>query len=257
MLRPPVTAKLPSAMNSLLCMRWLMRANSCSENSDARVRSAPPRTGSGLNRRTSTLGWAARPASSASWPIGVEVVDQQAHAHAARGGGAQLARNWRPVRVVRRSGSTGRPAIFSARRISAMRASNASSPSGSRRKPETSRAPSRRRRGGDLRQRRVGDVGDRVGLDRSLDLAPAGRRSRRARPRASADQQAGRARWRPPAARPDGSRERLRHGGRSAWRGLSLATAARLRPRWRRSTTNSDAVAMHSVALTRAAARSS
>ena len=68
MLRPPVMAKLPSAMNSLLCIRWLMRENWCSE-STMRCSKPPPRTGSGLNMRTSMWSWAARPANSASWPV--------------------------------------------------------------------------------------------------------------------------------------------------------------------------------------------
>jgi len=47
MLRPPETEKLLSAMNSLLCIRWLMRPNWCSENT-RRPRNGPERAGSGL-----------------------------------------------------------------------------------------------------------------------------------------------------------------------------------------------------------------
>ena len=65
MLRPPVIAKLLSAISSLLCMRWLIRENWCAEKAtrDAKL---PPRTGSGLNRRTSKPGWPARAAKRAS-----------------------------------------------------------------------------------------------------------------------------------------------------------------------------------------------
>ena len=69
MLRPPEIEKRLSAMNSLLCILMLMRLNSCSE---ARMREAtpPPREGSGLNRRTSTLGTAAKlQNSSSSLPV--------------------------------------------------------------------------------------------------------------------------------------------------------------------------------------------
>ena len=67
MLRPPDTAKRLSAMNSLLCIRRLMRLNSCSEADDA-AEDEPPRDGSGLNSRTSTLAIAAKLQNSSSSP---------------------------------------------------------------------------------------------------------------------------------------------------------------------------------------------
>jgi hypothetical protein len=66
MLRPPTTAIAPSAMNSLLCMRWLSRAISSGEAAK-RDSSPPPRPQQkGLNSRTCTLGTAAN-ASSSCW----------------------------------------------------------------------------------------------------------------------------------------------------------------------------------------------
>ena len=63
MLRPPVMATWPSAMNSLLCMRRCI----CSKEpgpSNSRVIGEPTRSGSGLNSRTSTPSCAASAASS-------------------------------------------------------------------------------------------------------------------------------------------------------------------------------------------------
>ncbi len=69
MLRPPDTEKRLSAMNSLLCIRRLMRLNSCADET-MRLRTEPPREGSGLNSRTSTLGIAAKlQNSSSSLPV--------------------------------------------------------------------------------------------------------------------------------------------------------------------------------------------
>ncbi|MCY1501554.1 hypothetical protein D9M68_356320 [compost metagenome] len=67
MLRPPETAKLLSATSSLLCMRWLMRPKSPSENS-SRAASEPAREGSGLNSRTSMFGKAERLLNTSSSP---------------------------------------------------------------------------------------------------------------------------------------------------------------------------------------------
>ena len=85
MLRPPVIAKLPSAIISLLCMRWLMRASWCADRA-TRAAKPPLRAGSGLNRRTSKRGCSESAANSASARARVEVVDQDADANAARGG---------------------------------------------------------------------------------------------------------------------------------------------------------------------------
>ncbi len=60
MLRPPAIAKMPSAMNSLLCMRWFNRARSASDSPQRVTVNARP-AGNGLNRRTCTLGVAAMP----------------------------------------------------------------------------------------------------------------------------------------------------------------------------------------------------
>ena len=65
MLRPPTTAITPSAMNSLLCMRWLSRTISCGEAAKREMK--PPRPQQkGLNSRTSTLG-VSEIASSSCW----------------------------------------------------------------------------------------------------------------------------------------------------------------------------------------------
>ena len=55
MLRPPETATLLSAMNSLLCMRWLMRLKSSSEPRMRQV-GEPERSANGLKTRTCTVG---------------------------------------------------------------------------------------------------------------------------------------------------------------------------------------------------------
>ena len=135
MLRPPITAIAPSAMNSLLCMRWFTRS------------SRPPRQEArgltcrammnGLNSRTSTLGWAAK-ARNISSPPGVEVVDQQPNANAAFGGVAQLAQQ-PATGFVDLSGSTARRA--SPRRDApAAPGCRGKVPSGISRKPEWSGA---------------------------------------------------------------------------------------------------------------------
>src|SRR5213596_217265 len=74
-LRPPTMANALSAMNSLLCMRRLMRVNSC-RDSTMRAPNVPVRGEAGEQLVLAR---------------GVEVVDEHAHAHAARGRVAQLA----------------------------------------------------------------------------------------------------------------------------------------------------------------------
>ena len=66
-LRPPITASAPSAMNSLLCIRWLMRWKSASEAKNL-VEMLPRAQQKGLNSRTSTLGKAVSSTNSASLP---------------------------------------------------------------------------------------------------------------------------------------------------------------------------------------------
>ena len=67
MFRPPMTAIEPSAMKSLLCIRWLSRLNS---PSDAAYRLATlwRAQQNGLKRRTSTLVKAASPRNIGSPP---------------------------------------------------------------------------------------------------------------------------------------------------------------------------------------------
>lgn len=67
MLRPPETAKLLSAISSLLCMRWLMRPKSVIDSA-SRVASELEREGSGLNSRTSTFGKAEKVLKTSSEP---------------------------------------------------------------------------------------------------------------------------------------------------------------------------------------------
>ncbi len=55
MLRPPAIANTPSAMNSLLCMRWFSRVRSASDRPQRVMVSARP-AGNGLNSRTCTFG---------------------------------------------------------------------------------------------------------------------------------------------------------------------------------------------------------
>ena len=90
MLRPPVMAKALSATNSLLCMRRLMRENSCSEKHHARGDAAVAH-----RQRVEHAHLDVRAGGQAGQhrvlADGVQVVDQQAHAHAARGGVGQLA----------------------------------------------------------------------------------------------------------------------------------------------------------------------
>ncbi len=67
-LRPPITAIAPSAMKSLLCMRWLTRFQSPTE---ARKRAAwpcPRAQQNGLKMRTSTFLCAAKARNISSWP---------------------------------------------------------------------------------------------------------------------------------------------------------------------------------------------
>ena len=100
MLRPPDTEKRLSATNSLLCILRLMRPNSCADSRRRGRGREPPREGSGLNSRTSTLAIAAKLAEQLVLAAGVEVVDQQAHAHAALGGIAQRAQELQADAVV-------------------------------------------------------------------------------------------------------------------------------------------------------------
>ena len=94
MLRPPAMANAPSAMNSLLCMRRLTRENSCSDSA-MRVPNDPSRTGSGLNSADFDVGVGGQRGVQRVLPGGVEIVDQQAHANATRGGVAQFAQEQR------------------------------------------------------------------------------------------------------------------------------------------------------------------
>ena len=67
-LRPPITAIAPSAMNSLLCMRWLTRFQSPTE---ATKRIACPESRmqqNGLKMRTSTFLCAAKAMNISSLP---------------------------------------------------------------------------------------------------------------------------------------------------------------------------------------------
>src|SRR4029450_1216546 len=100
MLRPPTTASTPSAMNSLLCMRRLMRSKSCIDSS-TREAGVPLRTGSGLKMRTSAPARAPQPPGQAVAAGGVEVVPQQPDAHAAGGRLRERAQE-APAGVVRR-----------------------------------------------------------------------------------------------------------------------------------------------------------
>ena len=90
MLRPPTTAITPSAMKSLLCMRWLSRPISCGDAAKRERKPSRPQQ-NGLNSRTSTLGVCESASSRLLALGGVEVVHQQAHPHAARRGLAQRA----------------------------------------------------------------------------------------------------------------------------------------------------------------------
>ena len=99
MLRPPATTIALSAMNSLLCMRWLSRPKS--ESDAAYLESRPPRPQqNGLNRRTSTFGNAASPMNSSIAADRVQIVDDQPHPHAAHCGVAQVAQQQVPGLVV-------------------------------------------------------------------------------------------------------------------------------------------------------------
>jgi hypothetical protein len=65
MLRPPTTAITPSAMKSLLCMRWLSRLISHGEAAKRERKPLRPQQ-NGLNSRTSTFG-VSDSASSSCW----------------------------------------------------------------------------------------------------------------------------------------------------------------------------------------------
>ena len=66
-LRPPAIAMAPSAMKSLLCMRWLSRRKSVKKSSQRVAMCSRPLT-KGLNRRTCAFGSAASASRSGSMP---------------------------------------------------------------------------------------------------------------------------------------------------------------------------------------------
>ncbi len=90
MLRPPATAITPSAMNSLLCMRRLTRLNSCADAAKREMQPVAParerveqpdlQVRRGVQRQQQRI-----------FAGGVQIVEQQAHAHAAQRRVAQRA----------------------------------------------------------------------------------------------------------------------------------------------------------------------
>ena len=87
--RPPMIATAPSATKSLLCRRWFSRRKSATRaNARAMVDSRPDTNG--LNTLLDV--WLRRqPEQQAVHAGGVQIVEQQAHAHAALRGAAQVA----------------------------------------------------------------------------------------------------------------------------------------------------------------------
>ena len=96
MLRPPLMAKALSATNSLLCMRRLMRENSCSEKT-TRERDAAVAHRQRVEHAQLDVGAGGQAGQQRVLADGVQVVHQQAHAHAAaRRPRAASRRNCRP-----------------------------------------------------------------------------------------------------------------------------------------------------------------
>ncbi len=85
MLRPPETEKRLSATNSLLCIRWLMRLKSCSDQNEAAGERAAARR-QRIEQAHLDVRQGREGAEQLVLAGGVEIVDEQAHANAASGG---------------------------------------------------------------------------------------------------------------------------------------------------------------------------
>ena len=248
MLRPPVTAKLPSAMNSLLCMRWLMRENWCSEQHDA-LREAAAAHRQRVEQADLDVVVRGQAGEQLVLAGGVQVVDQDADAHAARGGGAAARAGTRGRWRRWRSGSTGRRA--SSRRGGSGRCGRRTPrrrrPAGeSRRARRAPRRSSRRRRSapGRCRRRRcaANDTGRSTWLGRAAQPPSATATVSRTARQAQAERRRAADRHRGPGQGPAGGGElREGHGaghGESRGRRRSGQIEVRVdrRPprRWRR-----------------------
>ena len=99
MLRPPTIVAWLSAVNDLLCMRRFTRVKSVRKSSDAQARDDERVVEAHLDVRMRV-----ERGEGGIEPAGVEVVEQQAHAHAALGRlperlEQQVARTWSPCQM--------------------------------------------------------------------------------------------------------------------------------------------------------------
>ena len=90
MFRPPITAIAPSAMKSLLCIRWLSLLNSQSEASESAC-NALARTAERIEEPYLDVGECRQPTKHGVPTHGVEIIDQQSDSHAAQRRVAEVA----------------------------------------------------------------------------------------------------------------------------------------------------------------------